>query len=114
RDGAEGADRDERRAVPGQGGQERGDRETGEADEVDAAMTAHVADLAEQRHRQRQGEERPGDRPCERGLAGTEVAGDVAERDGEDRDREPGGEQARERGPEDPPAVAVALADVAT
>ena len=52
-----------------------------------------VADLAEQRHREREGEERPGDRPRERGLAGTEVAGDVAERDGEDRDREPGGEQ---------------------
>ena len=114
RDRPERADRDERRAVPRQGGQERGDREAGETDEIDAAVAAHVADLAEQRHRQRQGEEGPGDRPGERGLARTKVTGDVAERDGEDRDREAGCEQPGKRGPQDPPAVAVALANVAT
>ena len=114
RDGAERADRDERRAVPRKCRQEGGDGEAGETDDVHAPMAAHVADLAEQRHRQRQGEERPGDRPGERGLARTKVTGDVAERDGEDRDREAGCEQPGKRGPQDPPAVAVALADVAT
>src|SRR5262249_4780002 len=87
--------------------------EPGEADEVHAPMAADVADLAEQWHREREGEEGPGDRPRERGLARTEIACDVPERDGQDRDREPGGEQTRQRGPEHPPPVPVALPDAA-
>jgi hypothetical protein len=50
RDRAERADRDERRPVPRERGQERGDGEAGEPDDVHAAVAADVADLAEQRH----------------------------------------------------------------
>jgi len=87
----------------------RGDREAGQADEIQPSVTAHVAELPEQRHRERDREERTGDHEGEHRRARTEVVGDLGNRDREDRHREAGGEQTGEHGGEEEPAVRIAV-----
>ena len=87
------------------------EREAGEAEQVDAPVAPDVAELAEQRHRQREPEERPGHHPGQRRLARPELVGDVLQRHRHDRDREAAREQPGEHGDQHPPRVVVALAD---
>jgi len=62
-----------------------------------------VAQLAEHGHREGEREERSGDREGEERRRRAEAVGDLGERDGEDRDREPRREEAREDDREEEP-----------
>jgi hypothetical protein len=74
-------------------------------------MAVDVAELAEQRHRNRKGEQRSADDPRQRLFGRPEVVGDIADRYGEHGDGEAGREQTGKGGDEYPAAVAIAAAD---
>ena len=95
-DGTDDTQRDERRRAPCQRGARGRDREAAEPEEVDPAVPADVAELAEQRHRKRDRQERAGDHEREHRRGRSEVVGNLRDRNRQDRHREARGEQTGE------------------